>query len=144
MFINGYVYKDGKEWLIEVPALDLMTQGHTKKEAYEMLCDAINSLVDRKNLKTKVSPISNGEFVLGANDDVAMVALILKRQRVKSGLTLSDMAKRLDSTSKNAYAQYEQGRNLPSLTKLQQFLSLMNSKIVISFNLINEVEKNVA
>ncbi len=36
MRFSGKIYKDGKFWLAEIPILDLMAQGHTKKEAYEM------------------------------------------------------------------------------------------------------------
>ena len=34
MRFYGKVYKDGKFWLAEMPLLDTMTQGHTRKEAY--------------------------------------------------------------------------------------------------------------
>jgi len=45
MRFSGSIYKDGKFWLAEIPILDLMTQGKTKKEAYEMLSDMLESLV---------------------------------------------------------------------------------------------------
>jgi hypothetical protein len=34
MELQGHVWKEGKFWLIEVPALDVMTQGKTKEDAY--------------------------------------------------------------------------------------------------------------
>ena len=40
----GKVYKDGKFWLTEVPILDAMTQGHTRKEALAMIEDLLESL----------------------------------------------------------------------------------------------------
>lgn len=39
-----------------------------------------------------------------------MLALSLRRQREKSGLTIREAAERLGSKSPNAYAQYEKGR----------------------------------
>jgi predicted RNase H-like HicB family nuclease len=57
MKLTGKLFKDGKFWLIEVPILDVMTQGHTRKEAFEMIADAIETLVDKENFKIiKLSP----------------------------------------------------------------------------------------
>ena len=44
----GKVFKAGKYWAIEIPILDIATQGRTKKEAYEMIADAVESLVNKK------------------------------------------------------------------------------------------------
>lgn len=41
MEIQGKVWKDGKFWLIEVPTLDAMTQGRTRKEALFMIEDLV-------------------------------------------------------------------------------------------------------
>jgi len=46
MRFSGKIYKDGKFWLAEILILDLMTQGSTKKEAYEMVADMLESLVN--------------------------------------------------------------------------------------------------
>ncbi|MFA5904397.1 MAG: helix-turn-helix transcriptional regulator [Desulfobacula sp.] len=43
MRFSGTIYKDGKFWLAEIPILDLMTQGRTKKEAYEMIADRMGT-----------------------------------------------------------------------------------------------------
>jgi len=48
MRFSGKIYKDGKFWLAEIPILDLMTQGRTKKEAYEMVADMLEYLVNYK------------------------------------------------------------------------------------------------
>ena len=49
MRFSGKVFKDGKFWLAEIPILDAMTQGHTKKEAFEMAVDMIKSMVNKIN-----------------------------------------------------------------------------------------------
>ena len=36
MRFSGKIYKDGKFWLAEIPILDAMTQGYTRKNAVEM------------------------------------------------------------------------------------------------------------
>lgn len=138
---KGIVYKGKSFWLIEVPALDLMTQGHTKKEAYLMIADAVESLVDKKGFKAAVSHLSHNEFILSAKDATALIALLLKRQRAKYGLSLSQVAKRLQC-SKNTYAQYEQGRNLPSLKKVREFIEAMSkNEATFVCNVVEEIKK---
>ncbi|NJN36281.1 MAG: helix-turn-helix transcriptional regulator [Nitrospiraceae bacterium] len=51
-----------------------------------------------------------------------MTALFLRRQREKRGLTLAQAAERLQQTSRNAYARYEQGRAVPTVDKLEELL----------------------
>lgn len=46
MELEGRLWKSGKFWLVEVPALEVMTQGHSRKEALSMIADAIEGLVD--------------------------------------------------------------------------------------------------
>ncbi len=47
-----------------------------------------------------------------------MTALLLRRSRIRSGLTLVEVAARLGEKSINGYARYEQGRAIPSIKKL--------------------------
>jgi len=75
-------------------------------------------------------------FIVDGQPDKEWVALMLKRQRAKNNVTLDELAKRLKTKSINAYAQYEQGKNLPSLSKIQEFLSAMNAKMVLALDII--------
>jgi transcriptional regulator with XRE-family HTH domain len=50
------------------------------------------------------------------------LALLLRRQRERHGLTLAQAAERLGQRSKNAYARYEQGKSMPTVEKLEQLL----------------------
>ena len=136
---QGRVWKDGHYWLIEVPALDVMTQAHTRKEAFEMLKDAVESLVDRPGFGVDVSLQSNNVVLLsahGRNSDKWLAAFFLKQQRAKCGLSLNQLVHRLKIT-KNAYAQYEQGKSLPSLTKIQEFVTAMNKNAVFALNVFH-------
>jgi DNA-binding XRE family transcriptional regulator len=137
MYFTGTIWKQGKQWLIEVPNLDFITQGKSRKHAFEMLIDGLSLLVNDKKFKFTISfSKRDNEFFLKSNDDKKLISLALKRQRIKNNLTLSDLAKKLKAKSKNAYAQYEQGRNLPSLTKIQDFLNAMNSNIKLVFTIV--------
>jgi environmental stress-induced protein Ves len=86
MRFKGKVWKacdsvhKGKFWLIEVRALDVMTQGHTKREAFEMIADAIETLVDQPGFKVMVYPGKDGDFEISASDPGAIEALSLRRK----------------------------------------------------------------
>ncbi len=140
MVLEGKIWKEGKCWLIEVPALDVMTQGKTKVEAFTMLKDAVKSLIHRKGFTVSLTPYNETTFVLEPNDHTALLALLLKRQRAKNGLTIAQMAKKLRVKSQNAYAQYEQGKSQPSFSKLQDFLSAMNPNTVMAFTVFEQTE----
>jgi predicted RNase H-like HicB family nuclease len=135
MELEGRVWKDDKSswWLIEVFFLDLMTQGRTRKEALMMIQDAIMELLKdsyehllTKNFEISVSLYEDGVVGVGASDDKLLFALGLKRQREKSGSSIRDVAKRLNSKSPNAYARYERALVRPSLEKCDQLLRAAN------------------
>ena len=123
--------KDGKFWLIEVPALDVMTQGRTRKDACQMLSDAIELLIDRADFEVCIHVAKKGQQLsLSANDPDRLIALMLRRQREKYGLTLEQMAQRLDSISPNTFARYEQGKARPTLAKLLELMQAIDPELV--------------
>lgn len=126
MKFEGKIYKDGKFWLAEIPILDLMTQGRTKKEAYLMVVDMIESLVNQENVGVKVHECPNGAFEVGSAESKHMISLLLKRKREISGLSLEQVAKRLGMASRNAYARYEQGKSIPTIKKLDELFGAVS------------------
>ena len=54
MVFQGSYWKDGNYWLIEVPSLDIVTQGRTRREALAMIAEAIELHVDKKGFKAVV------------------------------------------------------------------------------------------
>lgn len=120
MRFAGRMFKCGSQWAVEVPILDVVTQGRSKRDAYEMIADAVESLVGRKGFSIKVFPAADEEFEIGATDEAALTALLLRRARARSGLSLAEVAARLGAKSINGYARYEQGRSIPSVRKLSQ------------------------
>jgi predicted RNase H-like HicB family nuclease len=131
MRFEGRVSKDkgSKHWLIEVPLLDVMTQGTSKESAYEMLVDAIESLVDQKGFRVDVRAEGGHHFTVGANRETQLIALMLKRQREAHRLTLQEVARRLGQKSPNAYARYEQGRSVPTVEKLNELMRAIDPGI---------------
>lgn len=124
MRFEGRVSKDksSKYWLIEVPLLDIMTQGTSKADAFRMIADAIEVLVGRRGFKIDVRPLGGAAFTIGASQEGVLIALMLRRLREAHHLTLMEVAQRLKSKSPNAYARYEQGKSVPTVEKLNQLM----------------------
>jgi len=123
MRLKGCIWKDVKSWLAEVAMLDATTQGYSRAEALRMVADLVQTMVDKKGFLVNVFPGDRGTFEIGSDDVAALVAVILRRQREKHRLSLSEVARRLGSRSKTAYARYEQGRSVPTIEKLFELLA---------------------
>lgn len=128
MRLAGRLWKSGRLWLIEVPMLDVASQGRTRKEALAMIADAIETLVNRPGFRVEVHAGPGDRFEVGAAEAGTLVALLLRRQRQMRGLSLADVAARLRQSSKNAYARYEQGRTVPTLDKLTELLAAIDAE----------------
>ena len=126
MRFAGRIFKSGGYWAIEVPILGVFTQGRTEQEAYEMIADAIESLVNKENFKVDVYPGEGEYFEVASQDLAAMIAFLLRRQRLRHGLSLSEVAQHLSAKSLNAYARYEQGKSIPTIEKFNQLLSAVS------------------
>lgn len=135
MELEGKVWKDPDSswWLVEVSFLDVMTQGRTRKEALEMIKDAVMVLLKDsyedflgKQFHLTVNLYEDGVIGLGATDDKLLFALGLKRQRLRSGSSIRDVSRRLKSKSPNAYARYERAQARPSIEKYAELLHAAN------------------
>ncbi|PYQ25769.1 MAG: hypothetical protein DMF56_26670 [Acidobacteria bacterium] len=122
MRFEGKVFRDGRFWLAEIPLLDGMTQGRTRKEALEMIGDWLETMVNRDGFRARVHPRGMREFEVSGSHAGAMIALLLRRRREASGASLRDVASRLGASSRNAYARYERGDVVPTLDKLDALL----------------------
>jgi hypothetical protein len=119
---EGRLVRDGKWWLAEIPLLDAMTQGRTRKEALLMVGDWLETMVDRKGFRATVFPRGKAEFEVAGSDAAAMTALLLRRRREASGSSLREIATRMGASSRNSYARYERGEAVPTVEKLDALL----------------------
>src|SRR5258708_6869670 len=62
MRFEGKLTRDGRFWLAEIPLLDAMTQGRTRKEALEMIGDWLETMIDRRGFRAGVHPRGTREF----------------------------------------------------------------------------------
>lgn len=86
MEFEGKIWKSGKQWLVEVPALDMMTQGTSHKNALFMISDAIKVLLAGyfpkepiDSLDINVIDHKNGSIGISAHDSRLLLALSLRR-----------------------------------------------------------------
>ena len=122
MRFPGRIKRDGGFWLVEIPAFDATTQGRTKREALAMAEDLIETMAGARGFRATVYPTGGETFEIGGNRLGVFLALLLRRQRERQGLTLAEAAERLGQRSKNAYARYEQGRAMPTVEKVERLL----------------------
>lgn len=133
MELEGKVWKDGKFWLVEVPAIDVCTQGRTRKEALMMIEDAIMELmseyfqvVEIKDIKLEILDHEKNIFGVKTSNNNLMLSFSLIRQRELSKSTVREVAERLGSKSPNAYAQYERGKMRITLDQYERLLQAAN------------------
>ena len=62
MRFEGRLIRDGKWWLAEIPLLDGMTQGRTRKEALVMIGDWLETMVGRDDFHATVFPRGRSKF----------------------------------------------------------------------------------
>jgi predicted RNase H-like HicB family nuclease len=126
MRLAGQVAKEGRWWAVELPILGVATQGTSRSDALKMAADAVAELVNRKGFRVRVHPGKGELFEISSNDPAALTALVLRRLRARAGLTLAEMAERLDARSLNSWARYEQGRAVPTVAKLSQLFAAVS------------------
>ena len=66
MRFPGRITKDGKYWLVEIPAFDAITQGRTKREAFAMAEDLIETMAGAKGFRATVYSTGGESFEIGA------------------------------------------------------------------------------
>jgi DNA-binding XRE family transcriptional regulator len=129
MKIEGKLIRAGKWWAVEIPLLKIYTQGKSRKDAYCMAKDAIESIIDEKDFTVTVTEGLADTFMVGSSNDTLFMALALKQQRSSLHLSVRDVAKNLGSNSPAAYSRYEQGKVKPSLEKFSQLLKAIDQRL---------------
>jgi DNA-binding XRE family transcriptional regulator len=121
--LPGRISREGRLWMAEVPMLDALTQGRSEPEALRMLADLVETMADREGFRVDVSRGAGTSLEVASNDPATLVSVLLRRQREKHGLSLTEVARRLGARSKTAYARYEQGASVPTITKFFELLA---------------------
>ena len=132
MELEGRIWKNKKHWLVEVPSLNIMTQGENRKEALFMIKDAVMEYMkyyfesEIKEFDLKVNDYKKSVIGITATNNKLLLALSLRRLREKSGSIIREASERLGSRSPNSYAQYEKGTTKISLEQYERLLQAVN------------------
>ncbi|GAG18223.1 unnamed protein product [marine sediment metagenome] len=81
--LKGTIHEEGKHWLIELPSIEIMTQGTSKSDAFLMLNDCMATLLDEP-VKYGVIPIDAGNFKISFPQTSNIVRLVFDRLRQSS------------------------------------------------------------
>jgi predicted RNase H-like HicB family nuclease len=116
-------------WAVEMPLLEIYTQGHSREDAYRMARDAIESLVNKRGFSVTITPMKGNGFEVYSDDFATFLAFVLTRLRTSHQLSARDVSKRLSSSSPNAYVRYERGKAMPRLDTLLQLLKAIDPRL---------------
>ena len=131
MTFNGILVppKPGsKYWAVAVPSIGVYSQGKNRADALLMICDAIEIAADRKGFKAFVEDAGAKRFSLGSNDPKVLLSLLLENKRSEAGLSIREVARRLNMRSPNGYAKYEKGEISMSVEQFEKMLHAINPK----------------
>lgn len=115
-----------KYWSIGIPLLHIYTQGRSKKNALEMIKEAVESAVDVKGFTVEVEILTENSIAITSTDFTRLIGFMLRQQRQNKQMSLRQAAKKLGSDSPNEFSRYEQSKSSTSLEKLAQLMSALN------------------
>jgi hypothetical protein len=121
MLLDTKIWRDGRWWIGEVPILDASTQGHSRKELLDMLADLVVTVIEEEKASVSIVTVKEEVFV-EVRPSSTILPAILMRQRMKAGLSIREVAKKMGYANHNNYAAYESGRIQTSFEKFQELL----------------------
>ncbi|MFT3694519.1 MAG: helix-turn-helix transcriptional regulator [Kofleriaceae bacterium] len=128
MILAGEIVEDDEGWFGARLALPgLVASGMTRKQTCQGIANAFlreaSRYVDVKGLEIQVRDDGESTIYVSSNDPARFVAVILRQRRDSQSLSLADVAAATGAKSRNGWAQYEKGKIVPSMGKLEQLLS---------------------
>ena len=130
MVLLGKVFKNketGKYWAIEIPSLEIYTQGKSKADALNMAEDAVAEMLGKNISEVTIASNKDDEFYVSCADTKAIVSAVLKARRLSAGLTMQEVADQMGEKSVTGYARYEQGTTEPGFDKLNAILDILST-----------------
>jgi len=138
MMLHGTINYDGngKVFGASVEALGAYVAGPTREATREAMAATILEQISEYGPvgKLRVSVTDDGEqtVYVTASEPLRLLALLLRRQRESAHMSLADVAEATGAKSRNGYAQYEQGRLEPSISKLAEMLAAVASDFALA------------
>ena len=85
MELEGKIWKNKNHWLVEVPSLNIMTQGDTREEAVFMIEDSIKEYIayyfesEAEGFKLQINDYKETKIGITSNNSNLLLALSLRR-----------------------------------------------------------------
>lgn len=142
--MQGKIWKEKKLYLIEVPALDLMSQGKSKDDAFYMINDALSMHLEELGVQGFDHEAScwidkeRSIFSVSIPWSKKVVGFMIQRLRERTNLSQRDLAKKMGYSSHNSIAAYESGRIQPTLEKFSEIMSGLDVNVSIGVSLENK------
>ena len=89
-----------------------------------MARSVVEDVVDKVDFKVAIDVQENGHFMISSDNVAELVALLLKRQRAKQGLSLMEVARRMGSKSPNALEHTNKASESPVSVRLKSWCVL--------------------
>lgn len=136
MMIPGEIEKRGSLFAARLEPIGAYAQGKTREAACAALASTIlEHAADYgplEGLKVNVADDGDATLYITSNDPTRLIALLLRRQREFQDMSLADVTSAMGAKSRNGWAQYEQGRTDPSISKLQEMLAVVAPELTIA------------
>jgi predicted DNA-binding transcriptional regulator AlpA len=112
-----------KYYSVTIQDLGIYTQGKDHEDAINMAKDALEELL---GIDIEVSLFGKNDFAVTSSDLKPLIGRFLETLREESGLTIRQVTEKLGKKSPNFYAQYEQGKSLPSMEMISDFIKVIS------------------
>jgi transcriptional regulator with XRE-family HTH domain len=136
MILTGELRKDGAWYAALVDQLSIYSQGRTRAAARAALAatilDHAKDYAPLNGWKVEVTDDGEATLHITSNDPARLIALLLRRQRDFGGMSLADVSKASGAKSRNGWSQYETMRREPSISKLDEMLSVVAPGLVLA------------
>ncbi len=135
MVITGELIEEADGITAIVEQLGATGNGATRADACESLAEEIAdyaSWYGLAGLAVQVTHDGKSTLHVASNDLTRMLALLVKRMRIWKDMSLADVTQAIGAKSRNGWAQYEQARCEPSISKLQAMLDIVAPELVVA------------
>lgn len=130
MIIKGTAKKlGGKYYFVDMPALDAVTQGRSRKEVLVMAVDWVRCMLDDDVFPATARWTSDTEFELSSPCDAKLLSLMLKQKRQAARMSAQQAADKIGATSVAGYYRYERGTVMPSQRTLAKLCALVGVSV---------------
>jgi hypothetical protein len=102
MLIGTVTKQEGIWWSAHCDIAGIFTQGKSKADAMRALADAFEDVINRPGFKVTVAALDGDEVRVEASDPALLQRCATS---ARHHLSLADVAKRINASSRNAYAR---------------------------------------